>query len=299
MGRHRQAGTINNLDIIHMDLLKAICLRFKHQPVITILLSLSFIITSCDRENDDFIAQPTETSTILTGYVKTPDGTPLSGIPVSVDFKVAGILGSSVIHKAKGTTDKSGFYKIFFEADNENHGASSGYVFSADFSVLSQDDYIIAERLDYGFTAFKNEWSGSTIKCDFTIPHRRLVDVTVHNDGIPVLNGTYAVRGMFQYLKVEGYLLDDRNPWNDVSIWHVSESVDIPQNGSTSVTLPCGVGVDNAVRVVYHGDESIGYPSGIPASGGKIIEITGGFSDKIELNYQTPDPDNRWDDLWE
>lgn len=49
--------------------------------------------------------------------------------------------------------------------------------------------------------------------------------------------------------------------------------------------------------VIYHGDTEYGYPNGIPASEGKVIEITKGFSDEIELKYQTPDPNNRWDDF--
>lgn len=261
-----------------------------------LLIACLYITTSCDREEDDLIPQPTEKSTILSGYIKTPDGTPLQGIPVSVDFKVTWLLGTSVIHKAKGTTDKSGFYKIFFEADNElDQGLQSGYAFSVDFSSLSQNDYIISEKLDFGFPYFKEEWSGSTIKCDFTIPHKKLVNVTVTNSGISILNGKYAVKNEFPYVTVTGYLLDDKNPWNDVSTWYISEVVEIPQNGSTSVTLPCAIGLENKIRLVYHGDESIGYPNGIPAREAKTVEITDKFIETIELNYRTPDPDNRWD----
>lgn len=283
---------VNSQYIMYINLLKNSWLRFR----IAILLSLSVLAVSCDREEDDLIPQPTETSTIISGYIKTPDGTPLQGIPVSVDFKVTGLIGTSVIHKAKGTTDKSGFYKIFFEADNElGQGLHSGYVFSVDFSPLSQDDYIISEKLDYSFTHFKEEWSGSMIKCDFTIARKKLVNITVNNSGISILNGKYAVKNEFPYLTVTGYLLDDKNPWNDVSTWYISEVVEIPQNGSTSVTLPCAIGLENKIRLVYHGDESIGYPNGIPASEAKIVEITDKFNETIELNYITPDPANRWD----
>ena len=283
---------VNNKYIMHIDFSKASWLGIKT----AILLSLSILTVSCDKEEDDLISQPTEASTILTGYIKTPDGMPLSGIPVVVDFNVKGLFGSSVIHKAKGTTDKSGFYKIFFEADNEiGQGISSGYAFSVDFSSLSQDDYVISNKLNYGFTAIKEEWSGSTIKCDFTIPHKRLVNVTVNNSGISILNGKYAVKNEFPYLTVTGYLLDDKNPWNDVAIWRISESVEIPINGTVFVTIPCAINGKNTLRLVYHGDESIGYPNGIPASEAKTVEINDKFNETIELNYRTPDPDNRWD----
>ncbi|MDE5752238.1 MAG: hypothetical protein K2H88_06345 [Duncaniella sp.] len=277
---------------MHINFSKASWLRFK----IAILLSASVLAVSCDREEDDLIPQPTETSTIISGHIETPEGKPLSGISVSVDFKVTGLFGASVIHKAKGTTDKSGFYKIFFDASNEiGQGMHSGYVFSVDFSSLSQDDYIISEKLDYGFTAIKGEWSGSTIKCDFTIPHKKLVNVTVANSGISILNGEYAVKNEFHYLTVTGYLLDVKNPWNDVAIWHIYESVEMPMNGTISVTMPCALNGKNSLRLVYHGDESIGYPNGIPASEAKTVEVTDKFNDTIELNYRTPDPANRWD----
>ncbi len=277
---------------MYINFSKASWLRFK----IAILLSLSVLAVSCDREEDDLIPQPTETSTIISGHIETHEGKPLSGISVSVDFKVTGLFGTSVIHKAKGTTDKSGFYKVFFEADNElDQGMHSGYVFSADFSSLSQNDYIISEKLDFGFPYFKEEWSGSTIKCDFTIPHKKLVDVTVTNSGVSILNGKYAVKNEFTYLTVTSYLLDVKNPWNDVAIWRIYESVEMPMNGTISVTMPCALNGKNSLRLVYHGDESIGYPNGIPASEAKTVEITDKFNETIELNYRTPDPANRWD----
>lgn len=277
---------------MYINFSKASWLRFK----IAILLSVSVLAVSCDREEDDLIPQPTETSTIISGHIETPEGKPLSGISVSVDFKVTGLFGTSVIHKAKGTTDKSGLYKIFFDASNEiGQGMHSGYVFSVDFSSLSQDDYIISEKLDYGFTAIKGEWSGSTIKCDFTIPHKKLVNVAVANSGISILNGEYAVKNEFTYLTVTGYLHDVKNPWNDVAIWRIYESVEMPMNGTISVTMPCALNGKNSLRLVYHGDESIGYPNGIPASEAKTVEVTDKFNDTIELNYRTPDPANRWD----
>ena len=280
---------------MYIDILKDICRQWRHQTLTVILISLCFIATSCDRELDELIPQPTETSTIISGYIKTPEGTPLQGIPVAVDFKATGIFGTTVIHKAKGVTDKAGYYKIFFEADIEDQGLRSGYVFSADFSSLSQDDYIITNMLDYGFTAINNEWSGSAIKCDFTIPHKKLVAVTVKNRGIPVVEGKYAVKNMFRYLKVEGYLHDNKNPWNDMAIWQTFESVEIPMNGTISVAIPCALNLENAIQLVYDGYESYGYPNEIPASEGRKVEINDKFKDTVELSYITPDPANRWE----
>jgi len=252
------------------------------------LISTSYIFAGCDHEEDDLIPEPTETSTVLTGYIKTPEGAPLANIPVSVDFKVTGLFGTSVIHKAKGTTDKTGFYKIFFEADEEEDvGIHSGYTFSVDFSVLSADKYILAEEVNYGFTAFADDWSGSTIKSNFIVPRKKLVKVIVKNNGESVENGRYAVKNMFPYFVGE-VLSNDLNLWYDYDKWHIFESVDIPQSGSTSVALPCAIGVENTIKVVYLGDETIQYGIGLPASDTREITVTDTFNDEIEFDYFTP-----------
>ena len=151
--------------------LKNYLLRYNYLAITAILLLLSFITISCDREDDELIPQPTETSTTITGYIKTPDGIPLANIPVSFDYIVKGVFGSTVIHKAKGNTDKSGFYKIFFETDETpGMGLHDRYSFSVDLSVLPTDKYIIAEKLDF-YISLNNteEWSGSTINWNFSI----------------------------------------------------------------------------------------------------------------------------------
>jgi len=268
-------------------------MKIRFLSMIIILISVSNIITSCDREGDDLISEPSETSTILSGYIKTPEGTPLANIPVAFDYKATGFLGTSVVYKAKGTTDKSGFYKIFFEAnESPGIGLQSGYTFSVDFSVLSSDKYIIAKKVDFALSVDNSDdWSGSTITCNFTIPLKKLVNVKVINDGKSIKEGKYAVKNMFQYYRE--FLYDEQNSWNNEGKWRIFENIEIPQNGSTSVILPFAIGVENTIRVVYLGDETIGYPNGIPASESKVLEVTDIINDEIEFNYFTPDPYNR------
>lgn len=284
---------------MHINICKTCLHQYNYLVVITILLSLSFVTISCDREDDEFIPQPTETSTTITGYIKTPEGQPLANIPVALDYKVIGYFGTTTVHKAKGKTDKSGFYRIFFEADAEpGMGVSSVYSFLVDFSVLSSNDYIIAKKVDFDLPIGENnQWSGVTLDCNFSIPLKKLVTVKVVNDGTFVKEGKYAIKNMFSYYTNGDFMWDKQNFWDEAGKWRIFESIDIPENSTTSVTIPFAVGVDNAVRVVYLGDTEYGYPNGIPASGGKVIEITKGFSDEIELKYQTPDPNNRWEDF--
>lgn len=280
-----------------MYLSKAFRMRINHISFIMAILSLSLIASGCDREEDDIIPVPTETSTFLTGHIKTPEGTPLPNIPVSVDFKVSSLFGTTVIHKAKGTTDKSGSYKIFFDAKEDDQSVTAGYIFSVDFSVLSPNDYIVSEKVDYQFMGYKEKWTGSTTNFEFTIPHKKILKVIVKNNGETVLNGRYAVKNMFDYLKVSGDIdvADVIEPWNENSTWTIKESIEILQNGATSVISPFAVGVDNTVRVVYLGDETIGYPNGIPSGEKKTIIVTDKSDNDVELEYSAPDFDHRFD----
>ena len=280
-----------------MYLSKVFRMKTHHIFIIMAILSLSLIASGCDREEDDLIHVPTETSTFLTGHIKTPEGSPLPNIPVSVDFKISSLFGTTVIHKAKGKTDKSGFYKIFFDSKEDDQSATAGYIFSVDFSVLSPNDYIISEKVDYGFSGYKEEWIGSTTNFDFTIPHKKSLKVIVNNNGEMVLNGKYAVKNMFYYLKVSGNI-DVNNvtePWNENSIWTIKESIEILQNGTTSMISPFAIGVENNVRIVYLGDETIGYPNGIPSGEKKAIIVTDKSDYEVELDYSAPDFDHRFD----
>lgn len=274
-----------------MNLLKNKLSRIKHLSVVAVLISLSYIVIGCDREEDDFIKEPTATSTVIKGCLKTPEGIPLANVPVSVDYKVTGLFGSSVIHKAKGSTDKSGYFKIFFETnENEREGIQSGYTFSVDLSVLSPTNYIIAQVVDYGFSTYKNEWSGKTSVCNLTVPRKKLVKVVVNNNGATVMNGRYAVKNMFPYFNNENdNLHESLNYWDEPGKWRIFENVVIPQGGSTSLMLPCAVGVENTIEIVYLGDETVKYLSGIPASDVKVIDVTDKFNDELEFDYFTPD----------
>lgn len=268
-------------------------IRFNH----IFIIAIAFIVSGCDREEDDIIPVPSQTSTFITGHIKTPEGTPLPSIPVSVDFKTSGWFGSNVIHKAKGKTDKSGCYKIFFDAKEDDQSVTAGYIFSVDFSVLSPDDYIITEKVDYGFGGYKEEWIGSTTDFDFTIPHKKRLKVIVKNNGETVLNGIYAVKNMFHYLTVSGDIgiTDVKEPWNENFTWTIKESIEISKNGTTSVILPFAFGVENTVGIVYLGDETVSYPGGIPSGEKKAIIVSDKSDDDVDLDYSAPDFDHRFD----
>ncbi len=267
-----------------MLLNKAISLSGR-LTIASLILFMSATIAGCDREEDDFIPQPTENSTIVTGYIKTPAGTPLENIPVTVDLNNKGLFGSTVIHKAKTTTDRSGFYKIFFETrESEGYALSSDFIFSVDLSVLSSEDYLIAQKMDYRFGGMPENWSGTTFKCNFTVPHKKLVTVTVDNPGEPVAGGKYAVRNVFPFLE-GGLYLSSFMTEEDYGTCFSLDSIDIPARGAASVTIPYGAGVENTIGVVYLGNDTIAFTHGLLVSDVREITPDENVGPSIELTF--------------
>lgn len=254
-----------------------------------ILFLLAILVASCDKEEDDLIPQPTETSTILTGRITTPEGTPLANIPVAVDYTVKSILGTSLIHKAKGTTDKSGFYKIFFEfPEDGNADVLSSLDFLVDLSALPSNKYFIASKLDLGFPN-TNEWNGKAIECNFTIPRKTNVKATLNNQGQGIKDGDYAVRNKIPFFSCDFAFSSGGQLWSEYNDLYWFEDVEIPQNGSTSLMLPCAIGVTNSIQVVYRGTETVRYGIGIPCSDMKELRVTANSTDEIVFDYFTPE----------
>ena len=81
-------------------------------------------MTGCDDEKDDFIDEPTETSTIVSGKVTEPDGTPIPGIQVTMDYQTSGLAGQILKHKSKSVTDKNGSYRLIFEIADDKAGGN-------------------------------------------------------------------------------------------------------------------------------------------------------------------------------
>jgi hypothetical protein len=255
-----------------------------------VFFSLSAIlITGCDKEEEDLIPHPSDTSTILTGQIATPDGMPLADIPVSVDYTFKSIFGTSLIHKAKGCTDKSGFYKIFFEFQEDGiTDFRSSLVFSVDLSTLPADDYYIATKLDYHFPA-DNEWLGKNIDCTFTIPRKTDAKVVINNRGDSIKEGYYAVMNKIPFFRCDFVYSCGIRLWDAYNDIYWFEDVDIPQDNSVSLTLPCAVGVTNSIQVVYKGNDTIRYGIGKPCSDMKELFLSDKQDEEIVFDYFTPD----------
>lgn len=257
------------------------------------LLPLLLLFTGCDKEEDNFIPQITDNSIIISGVIRTPEGKPFANIPVSVDFKRQSIIGTHTKHKAKVTTDKSGLYKIFFEiGEDKDDEVYSNYFFSVDLAGVSSEKYIIPSDSKLDFYLNTTDREGKTLNCDFTIPMKKYVKVTVNNSGLPVENGKYAVKNTFSYgsdWDSLGYIWNSLGHINEMSEISIFQPIEIQQNGTSSIMLPCAVGVKNTILLVYKGNGQVNYGSGLPASETEEITVTGSTDREITFEYIKPD----------
>lgn len=254
--------------------------------VIAILVGV--VLISCDREEDDFIDHPSESSIIIEGRIATPEGTPIANVAVGVDFKWSSITGSLIRHKATGKTDKNGMYRIFFDVgDDKIEEFGAGYKFKVDFTGLSDKTYLIPfadSRLD--LVMYPKGKEGTATRCDISVPMRKDIKVSIRNNGLQPTDGKYAVKNSFPYVSGWPDWLLDR----DGNSGRVSQftSVEVPENGTTTVNVPCGIGVKNTIQLVYTGDDKISY-SGLPSSTVVELDIPGSVDEEVVLEYKVPE----------
>lgn len=250
-----------------------------------ILVMSGMFITGCDREIDDLIKEPTETSFTIFGTIKACDGSSLSNIPVSVDYVERCLTGTLTKHKAKGLTDSSGCYQLFFEfdPDKENIGLTT---LTIDFDGLSSEKYLIpfTDSKFESVVYLRGDVERSMV-CNLTIPNRKDIKTMVFNNGLPLENGDYFIKNTFVY------------GFQNVDYDHSGKSIEISQftiipmrpDGFSVVTIPAAEGINNQIGLVFRGShEGVFYGAGIPYSEVKEIKITESFKEDILLDYILP-----------
>lgn len=137
-------------------------MRKKHLVGILLLCLCTIGFTSCVKEEDDFLDEETENTTIIKGKIVTTDGEPLPNITVKVDYNEGKWLQySKTRHKAEGQTDKNGSYKLEFyvkddemekESDNES-GVNRDFYLIVDMHSLDLKQYILPSDMSSIFEA--------------------------------------------------------------------------------------------------------------------------------------------------
>lgn len=250
------------------------------------LLSLSLV--SCDKEEDDFISEPTVTSTIITGRVCTPEGTPFAGIPVTVDYDDSGMFSYILRHKAKGMTDKNGYYRVFFNLDEKEIDAG-GLCLSMDLAGVSTEKYLMPfsdSKVDFNFKG--KDKVGKTLECNITIPRKKEMQVSIVTEGADLEEGEYALTHTFSYGSGwEWSKFWNMNLWgNDVaSDITVQEPITISGSGSNTVTFQCAMGEPNIFQLVYRKTSNDSYQI---VNEKHRIDVTDNSGDEIKLVYNLP-----------
>ncbi len=254
-------------------------------PLFALLLIAA---ASCEHEEDALINKPTPESICIKGVVRTPDGQPFANIPVCVDYEFRSVVAHIVKHKGKAMTDKNGHYSIFFEVGEDKAPAGDiqrRYTFTIDLSSVSPQSYLRPdEKLEFHLSVDERE--GETMTCDFTMPRRKNVKVNVENSGISVIEGIYAVRNKFTY--GSGWGLLDCGTVDEPCEIDLYEPIEIPANGTQSVSLPCGIGIANTIQVVYRGTDTVRYTPGLPSSDPQQIHVTDSYPAEPKLVYTPP-----------
>ena len=150
-------------------------------------------MTGCDDEKDDFIDEPTETSTIVSGKVTEPDGTPIPGIQVTMDYQTSGLAGQFLKHKYKSVTDKNGSYRLIFEIADDKAGGNvlKNYKLRFDLSTLPSDKYLVypsdfyQESDEAELTSYFDEdgKEGTTVTYNVSIPRKKMLKLKVKCEG--------------------------------------------------------------------------------------------------------------------
>lgn len=117
---------------------------------------MGIMITSCVKEEDDFIKPYTADKTVIAGNTITSDGEAIPGIKLKVDYvEGAWLQYSKTRHKAHVQSGKDGSYKMeFYVKDDEIEPASyepdnknQDYQFIVDLSSLDPQQYILPKDM--------------------------------------------------------------------------------------------------------------------------------------------------------
>lgn len=211
---------------------------FSFSTIISMLLA-SFLAISCS-EKDDFIPEPTATSVIVTGTVTTTSGKPLADIPVSIDYYESYYLGAqNILHKAKGTTDSDGHYRLFFEpeATKVNGNPSQVYYLHADLKDLPSSEFIMPGDFDdkpnttYAYGIYETLRQGENVCIDLHFPKKKEIMTELKNF---TADRSLEVRNSIQF---------------GAEMKSVRHIVDLDDKGNGSVRMTCALGELNKFSV--------------------------------------------------
>ncbi len=242
--------------------------KYRLFSLLSIFVALFLCMTSCVKEEDDYVKHPTATSTIIEGRVSTPDGAPIAGLEVGFDYvKTVWLAGMVTRHKAKCRTDKDGYFRMFFEikADEKNEpsdgGVSKHYDLTLDLKRLPADDYIMPSDINPEWESTRLSFyygndlkPAETYRQSIEIPRKRMVDVvvpTVENIGP---GDEFAIHN---HIKYGGDRIPDGSYVEDGWVC-MTHTIDLKVGKEAVYSFPCAVDCENrlSLRVLKGGSGS-------------------------------------------
>lgn len=234
-------------------------------------------MTGCDDEKDDFIDEPTETSTIVSGKVTEPDGTPIPGIQVTMDYQISGLAGQFLKHKSKSVTDKNGSYRLIFEIADDKAGGNvlKNYKLRFDLSTLPSDKYLVypsdfyQESDEAELTSYFDEdgKEGTTVTYNVSIPRKKMLKLKVKCEGGVDDNVRYAITNSVAY---GGDWHPELSSGSDGQVT-MMYPVEFTATGDGTVAIPCAIDALNVFELTMKGENDAFYH---PISDRKEIKVT-------------------------
>lgn len=244
-----------------------------------LLLCLCIInLTSCEKEEDDFLKEGTENTTIVKGKIVTTDGQALPGITVKVDYHEGiGFHYSLLRHKAEVKTDKNGNYKLEFyikddEMEEEEDSPVSKYFrLTVDMQQLDPKQYILpfdmvsvsgpdspVAHLDPTIPATTGgsfdpaPQRDTTYTENFYIPRKRYIPVTLKGLDPQKETNSFGVVTGFPW----GGESDEANKLIDTpySISFCAGNVYVATSAEQTLEVPFALNENNIIRIVKSKD---------------------------------------------
>ncbi|MCI8999244.1 MAG: hypothetical protein HFJ95_09685 [Muribaculaceae bacterium] len=232
---------------------KSLCMRLW----IAVVMLATF--ASCTEEEDGFIPDPTPTSTFIRGVARTSNGQPLPGVIVSFDYiQTAWLSGTKITHKSISKTNKNGEYTLFFEVGNDikdsDDGVNRYYSLIFDAGNLSDKEYLIpsvfqpdnkSNQLSYNIG--NNLKESVTYNCDFYIPRKKMLTVTVENDGDFDTDDRFAVYNSIPY-GIQNIFTGEGEE-SDVKYVNMSFPVTLEAGRSQDFQIPGALDASNVIAL--------------------------------------------------
>lgn len=172
-------------------------------------ITLSIILTSCEKVDDDTKKDCTADCTTLKGKLISLNGAPVSNVNISLKYRIwGGELGGGYTRKIVSTqSDKNGnFYKTFYLKDNELGNSAPGYFeINIDDSKIDPNKYIKSynppskSSTELGEAIYSITKRDTIIEKNFYFPKKAYIKIHLNNYVPQLTDDHFEVRTLYPF----------------------------------------------------------------------------------------------------